>query len=738
MFLASGDADLLLTIHSIIDLADMASTPEEQRLEQKVKFYQDLASLEDSDDGQDEGLRESIETLRRRNTRPVASGKAEVTKITRPARNTGAAKPASRSPKSLPRSVSDVGPITSRKNHAQGQAGMAQRATFDSPSMLSAGQRVFTAPAPVSSIPQMTGKRKRESVVTLVPPDQRIFNGLHFYFFPNNEKHPARLMRITKAITFGATWQRDWSDCVTHVILDKAMDYAMLLKFLKKDRLPDAVVVVNESWPSECIAYRVLLDFSRPQFKVSGAALAAPKQLPTEQAPVSSAGSETSLKLKPPTKDVKTRQRETQSPDQGEAVPVHTALDTATVSTDMPNIETSAPAEIDELEAAISQARDLQHVPLDDEDGESRPGSSDGMTANSPHERPRGSKLTFQEKFQCMQKHTGEASGSANAATIVILQQMANYYGQLGDEWRTRAYRKAIATLRNHPTKVCTKEEALALPNVGERLATKIEEIAFTNRLRRLDNALAEPRDQILQTFMNVYGTGFVQASNWVRQGYTTLDDLLRNASLTENQKIGIEHFEDFQLRIPRAEVAKHDEIVRKTLHDLEPSFEITIGGSYRRGAKDSGDIDVIITCPEADMDRVRTVVVNQLVPKLFSQNFLKASLAATSGDGSKWHGASCLPGETIWRRLDFLLVPWSEMGAALIYFTGNDIFNRSLRLLASTKGFRLNQRGLYKDVIRGKGREKITEGTLVESKDERKIFAALGVPWRPPEHRIP
>ena len=137
-------------------------------------------------------------------------------------------------------------------------------------------------------------------------------------------------------------------------------------------------------------------------------------------------------------------------------------------------------------------------------------------------------------------------------------------------------------------------------------------------------------------------------------------------------------------------------------------------------------------------MDRVRTVVVNQLVPKLFSQNFLKASLAATSGDGSNWQGASCLPGETIWRRLDFLLVPWSEMGAALIYFTGNDIFNRSLRLLASTKGFRLNQRGLYKDVIRGKGREKITEGTLVESKDERKIFAALGVPWRPPEHRIP
>ena len=149
-------------------------------------------------------------------------------------------------------------------------------------------------------------------------------------------------------------------------------------------------------------------------------------------------------------------------------------------------------------------------------------------------------------------------------------------------------------------------------------------------------------------------------------------------------------------MRIPRAEVAKHGEIVQTALQDLEPAFQVTIGGSYRRGSKDSGDIDFIITCPEAGIDRVRTVVVNQLVPKLFSQGFLKAALAATSGDGTKWHGACCLPGQTVWRRIDFLLVPWMEMGAALIYFTGNDIFNRSLRLLASTKGFRLNRRARW------------------------------------------
>jgi DNA polymerase IV len=131
-------------------------------------------------------------------------------------------------------------------------------------------------------------------------------------------------------------------------------------------------------------------------------------------------------------------------------------------------------------------------------------------------------------------------------------------------------------------------------------------------------------------------------------------------------------------------------------------------------------------------------IVTEQLMPALFTQGFLQVGLAVTSrDDGTKWHGASCLPHLQIWRRIDFLYVPSEELGAALIYFTGNDIFNRSLRLLASKRGLRLNQRGLYSDVLRGKGRVKLTEGTLLEGKSERRIFEILGVPWRPPEHRI-
>ena len=62
-----------------------------------------------------------------------------------------------------------------------------------------------------------------------------------------------------------------------------------------------------------------------------------------------------------------------------------------------------------------------------------------------------------------------------------------------------------------------TKQQAIAIPFVGERLADKIEEIAYTDKLRRLDNTRLEPDDEVLQMFLNIYGVGIVQASTWVR-----------------------------------------------------------------------------------------------------------------------------------------------------------------------------------------------------------------------------
>ncbi|KAL8746166.1 MAG: hypothetical protein Q9190_001777 [Brigantiaea leucoxantha] len=401
----------------------------------------------------------------------------------------------------------------------------------------------------------------------------------------------------------------------------------------------------------------------------------------------------------------------------------------------------------DALDKAIVETLTLKNLPLDVNDDLNIAHTSSfhisGEDHNSEEEPSKRNKHpalvnSWQDKFSCMQEHTGTLSKeNPNAKTIEILKRMADYYDRTKDHWRTTSYRRAISALSKQTNKISTKEEAFAIPSIGERLAEKIEEIVWTDRLRRLENTNFDSSDEALQLFLRIYGVGYVQASHWIGQGFRTLNDLMTKAKLTKNQKIGIEHLEDFSARIPRNEVEQHGTIVRKAVFDEDPEVEVTIGGSYRRGAADSGDVDFIFTKPDCSILALRTIILGTVLPQLFDSGYLQCGLAVTDkDDGSKWHGAACLPGTTIWRRVDFLLVPYEEIGAALIYFTGNDIFNRSMRLLASKKGLRLNQHGLWKNVLRGKNRHRITQGSLVEGKGELKIFEHLEVPWRPPEHR--
>jgi DNA polymerase IV len=533
----------------------------------------------------------------------------------------------------------------------------------------------------------------------------------------------------------------------------------------------------------QCIQFGTLMDPSAARFSVKGAPQRAPaSQMPDTPVAVSeaSAESQTSLQIKPTRKqrDAMPSQKTDSVPTEGtpsqtekvaESPLQERVEDSFVMPSSEPGKELAEPtipdaAFGDELLQAIREAKAIAHLPIDDDDEEGSPTPSvigaddaDSGTDEEPLEMPaksrkkdhaneksgstRSTKKGFdQSGFQCMDPSTGGySSQNPNARTIQILEEMGRHYDRMQDTWRTLAYRRGVTTLKKQATKINTAKQAAALPFIGSRLAEKIEEIVLTNRLRKLDNTKDDPLDQVLRLFLGVYGCGLVQASKWIQSGHHTLDDLTK-AKLTDSQKIGIEHYSDFNSRIPRAEVAAHGAVVIKALKTIDKNFEATVMGSYRRGAKDSGDIDMIITHRTASLAQIRTTVFDTFVPSLFKTKFLKVSLATMrkhDASGTKWHGASCLPGSTVWRRMDFLVVPESEMGAALIYFTGNDIFNRSMRLLARKKGMRLNQKGLYKDVKRGRRGEKLNEGTLVEGRSERRIFEVLGVPWREPHERI-
>ncbi|GCB74772.1 hypothetical protein scyTo_0003863 [Scyliorhinus torazame] len=120
------------------------------------------------------------------------------------------------------------------------------------------------------------------------------------------------------------------------------------------------------------------------------------------------------------------------------------------------------------------------------------------------------------------------------------------------------------------------------------------------------------------------------------------------------------------------------------------------------------------------------------------SERFLTDDLVSREdiGNQKKYLGVCRLPGPGHrHRRLDIIVVPYSEFACALMYFTGSAHFNRSMRALAKTKGMSLSEHTLNCHVLR-KGSAKISTGVSISTITEQDIFQQLGLPYREPCER--
>ncbi|KAH8044895.1 DNA-directed DNA polymerase [Aureococcus anophagefferens] len=94
-------------------------------------------------------------------------------------------------------------------------------------------------------------------------------------------------------------------------------------------------------------------------------------------------------------------------------------------------------------------------------------------------------------------------------------------------------------------------------------------------------------------------------------------------------------------------------------------------------------------------------------------------------------------------RRIDAKVYA-AALRVALLYFTGSDHFNRSMRCFAKAKGFTLCDRGLRPTVRRGKATDsrgkyvdnKVAVGRPVEFEREEDVFAFLELPYKTPPER--
>jgi DNA polymerase beta len=78
-----------------------------------------------------------------------------------------------------------------------------------------------------------------------------------------------------------------------------------------------------------------------------------------------------------------------------------------------------------------------------------------------------------------------------------------------------------------------------------------------------------------------------------------------------------LKYFDDFEQRIPRAEMLPLEAKVQAALQTVDERLIGNTVGSYRRGAASSGDIDFLITHPEYTTKSKST---NQLLERIVEQ----------------------------------------------------------------------------------------------------------------------
>jgi len=320
-------------------------------------------------------------------------------------------------------------------------------------------------------------------------------------------------------------------------------------------------------------------------------------------------------------------------------------------------------------------------------------------------------------------------SGRLNEQFIDLMEKLSGIMMKQGEPFRARAYQKAQETIMSYPGDITSPEQLKGKPGIGDTIMEKLNEYVKTGTLRILEREKANP----VNILGEIYGVGPKKAKELVDQGITTIDQLRaqQDSVLNDTQKVGLKYYEDILKRIPREEIDQYDKIFRDVFSKVagpgsEARFEIV--GSYRRGAKSSGDIDMIITSKTGDVFKrfVDELIKQKIILEVLSRGNTKCLVIA------KLHDA-----ETA-RRVDFLYTSPEEYPFSVLYFTGSKIFNTVMRGRALALGYSLNEHEMTKMTEKKKG-EKATKGDKVAHtfNSEQDIFDFLGMVYKEPHERV-
>ena len=326
---------------------------------------------------------------------------------------------------------------------------------------------------------------------------------------------------------------------------------------------------------------------------------------------------------------------------------------------------------------------------------------------------------------------------SSNLELARIFNEIADILDLTGaNAFRVNAHRKVARTLEEAGEDLAALARTdparlREIPGIGDGSAKKIEEFIRTGKVAEHDELLASIPPGV-PGLLRIPGLGPKRVRTLWQEGgvdgVETLRAKLADGSLTGLSGMGPKTLKAIEESLAfldttrgRIRLGEAMEIATAFIAHLRAAGSVTRishAGSLRRGKETIGDVDIVAssTDPAALHAAMRTAPG---VSKVLVSGDTKTSIRTD-------HGV----------QVDLRTVDDAQYGAALLYFTGSKEHNVRLRERAQQAGQRLNEYGLFPDEPGAEGTPQSRGVKPVAAATEEEVYAALGLPWIPPELR--
>ncbi len=310
-----------------------------------------------------------------------------------------------------------------------------------------------------------------------------------------------------------------------------------------------------------------------------------------------------------------------------------------------------------------------------------------------------------------------------NSRVAAIFYEVSELLRIKGEKFKPQAYAKAahaIETLKEDIGEFSKREKLEEIPGIGTHLAAKISEIIETGSLKYLED-LRQEMPSGVRELAELEGIGPKKAIILNRElGITSraeleeaakagrIRDLPGFGELSEKNILRSTSTKRTGGRFLLGEVLPVAQDIVHNLAALPEVKQISLAGSLRRKRETIGDVDILATSPEPGR------VMNEFcslpsVDRVTVRGPTRSSVVLSSG-----------------LQVDLRVVKEDQYGAALQYFTGSKDHNISLRRLALSRNWKLNEYGL----------SDLSTGKKIAGRSEEEVYRMLDLPFIEPELR--